>query len=43
MEALDFETEPASKVVSARLGRVGARTAPLAGDSELRPDVSLRI
>jgi hypothetical protein len=26
MEALDFETEPASKVVSARLGRVGAPT-----------------
>jgi hypothetical protein len=44
MEALDFETEPASKVVSARLGRVGAPTAPLAGSSEnSRPDVSLRI
>jgi hypothetical protein len=28
MEALDFETEPASKVASARLGRVGAPTAP---------------
>jgi hypothetical protein len=25
MKALDFETEPASKVVSARLERVGAR------------------
>jgi hypothetical protein len=34
MEALDFETEPASNVVSARLGKGGAMTAPLAGGSE---------
>ena len=28
IEALDFETEPASKVASARLGEIGARMAP---------------
>jgi len=30
IEALDFETEPPSKVVSAWLGRLGARLAPFA-------------
>ncbi len=29
MEALDFETEPASKVASARLERIGALMAPV--------------
>jgi hypothetical protein len=44
IEALDFETEPPSKVASARLGRVGARLAPFAGRSERPdPDVHLRI
>jgi hypothetical protein len=34
IEALDFETEPLSKVTSARLGRVGAQMTPFAGCSE---------
>jgi len=39
MEALDFETEPPSKVASARLGRAGADSRRL---PDARSDPALR-